>query len=383
MKYSKSVLRACFPFLIFFPLLTACGGGGGSVVRNSQSTINTGQDVSGQGLLDCQPIPGTPDVCAQAPGSSQGGDTASNGITADNAAQVANSILGVITDAFDLGGVNGVADSLVTATQVSYQPTGFDLVSFALQQLIQLDTARQQNLLGPVHVTGLLDNQLHVVCSSGSYTQDNAANPGSVIVTFPATDPCTFSGITYSGQLTISDYTVTDQSNFAARFTFNTLTIEVDGNIIELTGSMNFSSISGDGLFGTGQIISVSDSQSNSGGSLGITVDGETNTLTNFTINYSFDLAANTNSLSINNGSISSSIPGSPFSITTLNALQKFPSSGSFGTTPGPFAGGSLKITSSDGSELILTITGTFSDVQLQVDSVDLTPVSWAELLNS
>lgn len=390
MKYSQSAFRArCFLLAMLFPLLTACGGGSGDVAKNSQTNINTGQNVTGQNVLDCQSQPGTSDVCGQAPDSSQGSGAASSGITTGNAAHVTNSILGVITNAFDLGGVNGIADSLVTATQLSYRPAGFDLPSFALQQLIQADATRRQNLLAPPTVTGLLVNSLNVTCDSGSYSQDTTTNPESVIVTFTppdaASQPCRFNGVIFrTGQLTISDFLVTSESNFEARFTFTNLTIEVDQKAIQFTGSMRFSSRSEDGLTGTGQILSVSDSQqSNSGGSLGITVDGETNTLTGFTIDYSFNLATNTNTLNLD-GTISSSIPGAPFRITTLSDLQKSTISGTFSDSPpGPFARGSLQITSSEGSELILNITSAIDDVQLQVDGVSLDPISWASLLRS
>ena len=147
---------------------------------------------------------------------------------------------------------------------------------------------------------------------------------------------------------------------------------------------MRFSARSDNGLTGTGQILSTADpQQGTTGGSLGITLNGETNTLTGFTIDYDYNLSTNSNNLRID-GTISSSIPGAPFQVTTPTALQKSPPSAAFSDTPpGPFAGGSLRIVGSDNAELLITITSSVDKVGLRVDGVDLPAIDWAALLRS
>ena len=388
MKYSQWTLpRGRLAVLAFLlSLLTACGGGagGGNIVKNTQSNINTGQQGTGQGTLNCQSQPGTSDVCAQAPGTSQGSGGATNGITTDNAAHVANAILGVLTSAFDLGGVNGVADSLVTATQTSYRPASFDLPSFAMKLLVHVVETGQQ----PNTILGLHQGQLDVVCDSGTSAEDTTTNPGAITVEFQA---CVFAGATLDGRLTIDSISYTDARNYSARFSFTNFTVQKDQQTLELTGSMDFSTTSSDGLRGTGSITSTANSQSTSGGSLGITLNGQTYALNNMVIDYTFDLATNTNVLRIHGtsgidspGSLSSSIPGAPFSVSTPTPLVKSPPpSGFSGTVPGPFSGGTLRLVASDGSSLTLDITSALDDVSLQVNGGGTTAMSWAALLGS
>ncbi len=365
-------------------LLSACGGGSDGGLVQNQNTINSGGEVSGQGLLgdNCTTQPGSPGVCANPVdnGNPDGGNTSGITINRDNAASIVNSMLGIIATVYDFGERSGIASRIITAskTKETGQTSPFSLLRFIRGQLNYMSALDSQFLLDTPHVVGIHSNPI-IPCENpeGSVTAEKNGN--TTIATF---GNCVYQGIIIDGGVTITLATLSGAINdpsgaweLDATFSFNGFSISDGNDTIAYSGSISFTA-NGDAGTGNGQI-AVTDP-------LGIAIGNQTDTLLRgFDISYSFDTNATTLNIS---GDLRRSISDSSrLTISTQQELTLNETAGTrdtVGQLLGPYRNGQLSVSSGDNSFATLNIISN-SAVEILVNGIETLEMSWETLLAS
>ena len=367
---------------VLLALPAACGGGTtGGLVQNA-NTINSGQDVSGQGTLGCASRPATPDICARPPENNQGaggGEGSGSSITSAGAPSLAGDAVTLLGLVYDFGGLDGLGNRILLAA--GSEPASFSLGRFMLERLQILSNLEDQGLLHPALIMGVYTEPL-ISCSNGNDKVNIEHTDTALIVTFDNQDGCRYEGVTLQGGVTISgiasEGTPTNPGSdwsVGATFSFSNFSITQDSGKWELTGALAFSAQGQNGIVsGTIKVTAP----------LSVTISGQTlSLLRNFRIDYR-SLSGSTE-LEVNGSLLRGTSGNSQLNLFTLQdeALVINPLSGIppdiAGQVQGPFVEGTLVLQAIDSTTAVLDVVSAV-DVTLTVNGVDI-DLSWGDLL--
>ena len=369
---------------VLLALLAACGGGTtGGLVQNA-NTINSGQDVSGQGTLGCASRPGTPDICARPPENNQGaggGEGSGSSITSANAPGLAGDAVTLLGLLYDFGGLDGLGSRVLLGA--SSEPiASFSLGRFMLERLQLLSSLEDQSLLHPTLIMGVYTEPL-ISCSNGNDKVNIDHTDTALIVTFDNQDGCRYEGVTLQGGVTISDIKRDNgvpadpgsDWSLGATFSFSDFSITQDSVRWDLAGILAFSAQAQNGIV-SGTIEATNP--------LNVSIAGQSLSLRNFRIDYTS--ASGSTELKVNGSLLRGSAGNNRLSLFTQEgkALVINPVSGMppdiAGQLQGPFADGTLVLQAVDGSTAVLSVLSAV-DVSISVNGVEVQNLSWAELL--
>lgn len=386
--------RAGFIVILFF-YLSACGGGAGEALVQNQNTINTGQPVSGQEMLQCRnDQPQTSEPCAQPPGNTQGtGGVATGGITIsqENAAAVTAVVLDTLMPLYEFAGNDNIATNTITAMQLSadHRHNKVSLWQLTERQLIRL--AQQDQLVPPGTPIMLAIQVEPPTCEDNSGTVNVTEDSGNISLEFSS---CRIDDMLLDGRITISGLQSNGDSpgnptsdwQVSADFAFQGLQMRAGDTVVSFDGGTLTAEIENDArnLRRTGQI--TINAQLNI-----IVSDGITNSLrSGFRMIYVYDVNTSTTTLrfdgSLQRGASELNLleirtnPDAPLILNPEMGMLA-PS----GTRQGPYRDGELLIRSNDQSRVLMKVLSA-SSVQLELNGPGgtvLDPISWDELLAS
>ncbi len=364
-------------------LLSACGGGSGGGLVQNQNTINSGGEISGQDMFDCQTQP-TAEPCAQPPAENQGDDGANGGsifITQDTAPSVTKAVIGIIERLYGFGGLDGAAANMLASVTAFSPPARMDLLRFLEKQLRVIGELDQQGLLHTPSVVGV-HMEAVVDCRSGSASSEPSGDGEEGIdIGF---DDCEIGGKTLNGDITVSGIRRNGNPGnpagtweLAADFAFRGFNISSANETVSYSGALQFTLASNDGDI-EGHLIVTRP--------LGISVAGLQNDFlrNEFALEYAYDSSTNDTVLAVRGilqrGTSSNNI----LTISTPRPLTLNPNVDGInlnGQRQGPYLGGQLRIISNNQTGVVLHVQGNLSVILIVNGSDPGLSLSWEELL--